>query len=272
MSSIIDCELPKVSNKKKSLLISFGIAVGLMTVFYTIQLFGLANLFNPNEINLAGVFIIGVLASLSSCMAVVGSLVLTLSADFAHEKSKTPLVVFHVSRLLSFFILGGVIGLLGKAFTLSPNANFVLNLILFAVMFINGMVLLDVFKIFRKFSFRMPTKSLEFIDKRLQIKNIFTPALLGMATFFLPCGFTQSMQVYTLTTRDFLFGGITMLTFALGTLPMLSLVSVASVALSTNKHANIFYKTAGFLIIFFGFLNLYGGLVSIGAITPFLTY
>ncbi|MBP6911491.1 sulfite exporter TauE/SafE family protein [Patescibacteria group bacterium] len=49
---------------------------------------------------------------------------------------------------------------------------------------------------------------------------------MGIGTFFLPCGFTQSMQVYTLSTGSFLAGGLTMLSFALGTLPMLLLLSV----------------------------------------------
>lgn len=271
----MNCELPILKTKKQKInefCVSLAIATVLMTVFYAIQQLGIANLFNPNKINLPAVFIIGVMASLSSCMAVVGSLVLTISADFAKEKNRTPLVLFHASRLVSFFILGGVIGLLGKAFTLNPTANFALNLVLFFVMFINGMVLLDVFKSFRKFSFTMPSKALDFIDKRIQIKNVLTPLLLGTATFFLPCGFTQSMQVYSLTTKDFLMGGITMFVFALGTFPMLSLVSAASMTLSNNKYSGIFYKTAGFLIIFFGFLNLYGGLVSVGLLAPVFNF
>lgn len=31
----------------------------------------------------------------------------------------------------------------------------------------------------------------------------FTPLLIGLGTFFLPCGFTQSMQIAALSTGSF---------------------------------------------------------------------
>ena len=55
--------------------------------------------------------------------------------------------------------------------------------------------------------------------------------VLGAATFFLPCGFTQALQLYVLAKGSFTTGALTMLAFALGTLPaLLSLSAVSSFA------------------------------------------
>ena len=51
------------------------------------------------------VFGLGLVASVSTCMAVVGGLVLSMSANFAKEGDKfRPQVLFHLGRLVSFFI------------------------------------------------------------------------------------------------------------------------------------------------------------------------
>ena len=87
------------------------------------------------------------------------------------------------------------------------------------VMLILGLNLLDVFHSTKALQLSMP----KFISRQAlsvsKLNHRFTPLLVGIATFFLPCGFTQSMQVYTLSTGNFLTGGLTMLVFALGTLP-----------------------------------------------------
>jgi uncharacterized protein len=67
------------------------------------------------------IFMIGIVASLSSCMAVVGGMVLSMSATYAKESAKGKLssqVAFHTGRIISFFILGGILGAAGGV--LSP--------------------------------------------------------------------------------------------------------------------------------------------------------
>ena len=96
------------------------------------------------------------------------------------------------------------------------------------VMLILGINLLDVFPWAKRLQPSMP----KFIGKRAhgvaKYNHTLTPLLVGVLTFFLPCGFTQSMQLYTLTTGSFLKGGLTMLSFAIGTLRVLSLISSSS--------------------------------------------
>jgi sulfite exporter TauE/SafE len=110
------------------------------------------------------------------------------------------------------------------------------------------------------------------IGKRVQglkgMNHILTPLLVGIATFFLPCGFTQSMQVYALSTGSFWTGALTMLSFALGTLPVLGLLSFSSLGLHKKAQSGVFFKAAGLIVIFFGVFNLINSLVAFGVIPP----
>jgi Cytochrome C biogenesis protein transmembrane region len=61
---------------------------------------------------------------------------------------------------------------------------------------------------------------------------------LGAATFFLPCGFTQALQLYVLAKGSFAIGALSMFAFSLGTLPaLLSLSAMSSFATgSLQRH------------------------------------
>ena len=206
-------------------------------------------------------------------MAVVGGLVLSMSATFAKEGDKIkPQLMFHGGRIVAFFILGGVIGAIGSAFTLNTSATFILSLVIGIVMLILGINLLDTFHWAKKLQPSMP----KFIAKHAhgisKMNHTLTPLLVGIATFFLPCGFTQSMQLYTLTTGSFLKGGLTMLVFALGTLPILALVSFSSFSIKNSKKAGIFFKSAGLIVILFALFNLINALVVIGVIPPVFNF
>ncbi|MFZ2072537.1 MAG: sulfite exporter TauE/SafE family protein, partial [Minisyncoccia bacterium] len=112
----------------------------LFVVFYVfLQKIGLVNLVATDNISYGTAFVIGIIASLSSCMAVVGGLVLSMSATFAREGDKVrPQILFHIGRIVSFFILGGVIGAIGSAFQLGSIGTFVLGFIIAIVMLILG--------------------------------------------------------------------------------------------------------------------------------------
>jgi sulfite exporter TauE/SafE len=105
-----------------------------------------------------------------------------------------------------------------------------------------------------------------------KFNHTLTPLLVGVATFFLPCGFTQSMQIYTLSTGNFLTGGLTMLWSALGTLPVLALISLSSFSIQNSPKAGVFFKTAGLIVIMFAIFNLINSLVVIGVIPPVFNF
>ena len=257
--------------------IAIPIALAFAVLFVVLQKVGLVNLVTTSKVSFGTAFVIGIIASLSTCMAVVGGLLLSMSATFAKEGDKVkPQVLFHIGRLVSFFILGGVIGTIGSAFQLSGTGSFVLSLIIALVMLILGINLLDVFHWTKRLQPSMP----KFLSKHafgvsqkvILVNHTLTPFLVGIATFFLPCGFTQSMQIYTLSTGSFLTGGLTMLSFALGTLPVLALISFSSFSIQSSSKAGIFFKTAGLIVIMFAIFNLINSLVVIGFIPPVFNF
>ncbi len=274
---VLSLEKQTHSVKWSDFKIAAPIALGFAVLFVTLQKMGIVNLVSGGDVTYGTAFVIGIIASLSTCMAVVGGLVLSMSATFAKEGDKIkPQIMFHTGRIVSFFVLGGVIGAIGSAFTLNTSATFILSLIIGVVMLILGINLLDTFHWAKKLQPSMP----KFITKHVhgqaskltKFNHTFTPLVVGVATFFLPCGFTQSMQLYTLSTGSFLQGGLTMLAFALGTLPVLALISFSSFSIQKSSKAGVFFKTAGLIVIMFALFNLINSLVVIGVVPPVFNF
>jgi copper chaperone CopZ len=189
----------KIDHKKielRELAIGFIIALTFASVFMLIQKLGIINLTSTeSDVTLPFVFMIGIVASLSTCMAVVGGLVLSLSSQYSKGHQFKPLIIFHLSRIIGFSILGGFIGIKGSGFLLTPMTNFIINLILFAVMIIMSVNLLEVLPFAKKLQLRIPKFLGKYSLKVSESNNSLTPILLGVSTFILPCGFTQSMQI-----------------------------------------------------------------------------
>ena len=103
------------------------IAFGFMFLFVLLQKLGIVNLVSTGNVTYGTAFIVGIIASLSTCMAVVGGLLLSMSATFARGGDKIrPQALFHIGRIISFFTLGGAIGALGSAFQLGAVGTFAL--------------------------------------------------------------------------------------------------------------------------------------------------
>lgn len=248
--------------------IALPIALVFIALFIGLQKIGLVNLIQSSNVTYGTAFVVGIIASLSTCMAVVGGLVLSMSANYAMSGDKVhPQVLFHIGRLVSFFVLGGVIGMIGATVAIGATGTAILSALVAVILLILGINLLDVFHATKKLQVTMPS----FISKHLlevkKLNHSLTPALIGAVTFFLPCGFTQSMQFYTLTTGNFLQGALTMFAFALGTLPVLSLLSFSSMSISKAR-SGIFFKTAGLVVIFFALLNIVSALTVANIIPP----
>lgn len=254
--------------------IAIPIALMFVGLFIFLQKIGLVNLINTSTgISYGTAFVIGIIASLSSCMAVVGGLLLSMSATFAKEGEKIkPQLMFHGGRIVSFFVFGGIIGAIGTVFTLNTFATFLLSLIIGLVMVVLGLNLLDIFPWAKKLQPGMPKFLSNNALKVAKINQSLTPLLIGVITFFLPCGFTQSMQIYTLSTGGFVQGSLTMLAFALGTLPVLSLISFSSFSIHKSSKAGIFFKSAGLIVILFALFNIINSLVVIGIIPPIFNF
>jgi len=253
--------------------VAIPIALAFAALFVLLQKVGIVNIVDTSSVSYGTAFVIGIIASLSTCMAVVGGLVLSMSATFAKEGDRVkPQLLFHAGRLVSFFVLGGIIGMIGSAFALNTSATFALSFLIGIVMLILGINLLDISPWAKRLQPSMPRALARRAHNAASLNHTLTPLLVGIATFFLPCGFTQSMQIYTLSTGSFLTGGLTMLAFALGTLPVLALISFSSFSIQGNAKAGVFFKAAGLIVILFALFNLINSLVVIGLIPPVFNF
>lgn len=243
------------------------IGLGFLVLFFLLQKSGVLNLGIGGVTTPATSFIIGLIASVSSCLAVVGGLILSLSAKVAQDEgkktSKKQFVLFHSGRLIGFAILGGVLGLVGKAIGVSFTFSAILGIVASSVMILLGLNLVGVIK---KNKVALPTGIFAYFRKVEH--STLAPILVGVGTFFLPCGFTQSMQVAALSSGSFISGLLIMFSFAFGTLPMLGLLSFSSVSFAQSKHAPLFFKSAGIVVIGLGIFALLAGLAGLGIINP----
>ncbi|MEK7480121.1 MAG: sulfite exporter TauE/SafE family protein [Patescibacteria group bacterium] len=245
------------------------IALAFILGFAALQKAGLTSLVTGSSVNYGTAFGLGLIASVSSCLAIVGGLVLSLSASSAKEGGTwRTQSLFHVGRLAGFFVLGGVIGLIGSSFHIGITANVVLGIIVAAVMFILGVNLLDVFHFTKRLQLTMPAWASRHVVRGSKHDHYLAPVLVGIGTFFLPCGFTQSMQLYALTTGSFMQGAMTMFVFALGTFPVLALLSFGSLNIAHKPWKGIFFKTAGIIVIALALFNLLNALATAGIINP----
>lgn len=241
------------------------IGLAFLIIFFILQKSGILNIGLGGETTPTTSFIIGLIASVSSCLAIVGGLVLSLSAKISQDEisdTKT-FLLFHTGRLVSFALLGGVLGLVGSAIGINFTFTAILGIIASVVMLVLGLNLVGVFA---QNKIALPSGIFNFF-RRVEHKTL-TPLLIGFGTFFLPCGFTQAMQVAALSSGSFLSGFMVMFAFALGTFPVLALLSFGSASFAHGKHAPLFFKSAGIVVIGLGLFSLLSGLAGLGIINP----
>jgi uncharacterized protein len=216
------------------------------------------------------VVLIGLVASVSSCMAVTGGLLVAAASTYnaSHpslggvERLK-PHLYFNSGRIVSYTVFGGVIGAIGSALTLSAKANGVLTIAASVIMIALGLKMLGLFPGLGRLLPSLPRAVSDRIQGLASRPTEGGAFALGAATFFLPCGFTQALQLYVLGKGDVATGALTMLAFSLGTLPaLISLSALSSFAKGVLQRR--FLRIAGAAVIVLGVLNIEYGLVLSG--------
>ncbi|MFH0852612.1 MAG: sulfite exporter TauE/SafE family protein [bacterium] len=261
------------SGEGNNILVSLSIAALFIVGFLIIRNSGLAGLVNVgSKSSLPTFFVFGVLAGVSSCAALVGGLVLSMSKqwfDIYPGQNSTwqklnPHLMFNIGRLLSYGFLGAILGLLGSQLKISLSFTSLLIMAISLLMLFLGLQMLGIQSL-KKFQLGVPKFISRYIADEKNFKGRWMPALMGALTFFLPCGFTITAQGLALLSGNALQGGLIMFFFALGTAPTLLLIGLSSVKFSSRPHlAYQFLKVAGFLILFFALFNINSQLNLLG--------
>jgi uncharacterized protein len=211
--------------------------------------------------------IVGLIAGVSTCMALVGGLVLSLAARHAelHPEATAaqkfrPHLYFNLGRIVGYAIFGGIIGLIGRAVQLSSSWLGLMTLVVGGVMIFLGLKLIEIFPALKNKTISLPS----WIGRLFRQKNNsreYSPwaaVFSGGLTFFLPCGFTQAMQLYAVSTGSFYRGAAVMGLFALGTAPgLIGIGGLSSVF--KGRAGKIFFAAAGIAVIVVGLNNLING-------------
>lgn len=215
---------------------------------------------------------IGLVAGVSTCMAIVGGLILGISARHAelHPEATSwqkfrPHLFFNLGRIGGYALLGGLLGALGGFFRISGTFQALLTLAVGAVMVVLGLKLTGVSPRMKDASLTLPASLAKFLGiNRHQKEYSHKSALItGGLTFFLPCGFTQAMQLAAVGSGSFASGALIMGIFALGTAPaLLSIGGLTSVI--KGMVARRFYSVVGLAVIVFGIFNVNNALALVG--------
>ncbi|MFH1444476.1 MAG: sulfite exporter TauE/SafE family protein [Candidatus Peregrinibacteria bacterium] len=256
----------------------FEIGGALIIIFAIYKLLGAFDLISlapstAGTLTFGSTLLIGIVAGMSSCLAVTGGLLLAMAAKYneIHGGSTPgqrlkPLMQFNIGRLASYFILGGLVGLLGQSITLSTQMTGFMSIVVALVMLYLALTIL---KIIPKGSFPIqpPKAFTHWIANLSENDHPAAPFALGALTFFLPCGFTQSLQLVALASGSFWAGGLTMFIFALGTLPSLIGISYIS-ANARGASSRLFLRFAGTLVLVLSVFNLNNGFTLVGIDVP----
>lgn len=259
--------------------VEFLFALGIVLVLFLFaQAFGLFSISLGSAERLESlpfVLLLGVVAGFSTCMAIVGGMVLAVSARYSemHPEASVrqkfiPDVYFNIGRVVGFALLGALLGWLGSTFQLSSFSVGALTVLVGGVMLLIGFQLLELFPRLSAWKLMLPKGIARALGIRSHTKKEYSHSramALGAATFFLPCGFTQAVQLYVVTAGSPLIGALSMGAFALGTAPgLLGIGGLAAAARGSFRR--FFFKAAGLIVIALGIFNFQNGvtLVKLG--------
>lgn len=264
-NKIIDCinlldystNLKLISEKKNELKrnISFKELMIITTVLVIIsiiinKIFGF-NIFNiiptiNSKMSYAMLLGVGILTSIH-CISMCGAI--NLVASSSNTKNFKKPLLYNLGRLISYTLVGGIVGLIGSVFTLNSNLQGIIIILAATLMFALGLNMMGII------SFRFP---------RFKIYNKNNSSfIIGIFNGLMPCGPLQAMQIYALATGSFLYGALSMFLFCLGTIPLMLFVGMLSNFLNGKKRIFLM-KVSTVLILILSLVMFNRGLLNIG--------
>ncbi|PIY95775.1 MAG: hypothetical protein COY66_05950 [Candidatus Kerfeldbacteria bacterium CG_4_10_14_0_8_um_filter_42_10] len=250
------------------------IALTLIIGFFVLIRSGLSSLVSVNSNSaLITYFLFGILAGLSSCAALVGGLILSMSKQWIEKysdgastmKKMEPHLMFNAGRLASYAVFGGILGALGNTLKISLTWTSLLVIAVSVLMIMLALQMLGI-RSLQRFQISLP----KFITRRVadesKFQGRYMPSVMGALTFLLPCGFTLTAQGLALLSGSFWQGALILFFFALGTTGPLLAIGLSSVKFSQNPNlTQRFLKVAGIVVLVFALYNINAQLNVLGA-------
>ncbi len=224
--------------------------------------------------NIWVVFLIGLIAGISTCGGLLSSFVLGISArneelnpENSLRKKLQPHLIFNLGRVFFFTLFGFLSGMVGQIFAINNSILGIMILFSSIILIILGLQILEIGKLLTSCGINLNFYHKFLLKYKNYLEGKYTSKLslflLGGLTFFLPCGFTQGIQVYSLTLGNPLYSALVLLVFALATIPGLLALATASTFFSARK-SSWFFKLVGIFVIYFGITNLFNSFNLLG--------
>ena len=224
------------------------------------------------------IFVVGLLTSLH-CIAMCGGIVLsqgikrtaaddsaapTYAAPAGLKERLLPSLLYNGGRVVSYTIIGGIVGALGSLLSLSTALKGVMPVIAGAFMLFLGVRMLGIFPWLSRLKVRFPGLGGKKLRSSASGRG---PFVVGLFNGLMPCGPLQTMQVYALGTGSFLAGALSMFLFSLGTVPLLLGFGAISAFLSAKFNRRML-KASGVLVMALGLVMLTRGMSLFGVALP----
>ncbi len=259
-----------------------GILVILIALYVIISRFGGFDLFNSfpqarDGMGYGMLFAVGLLTS-AHCVAMCGGINLSQCVPnrISHDKTPSggravstlkPSILYNSGRVISYTVIGGIVGALGSAVSFSSAGKGFVTLAAGIFMVVMGLNMLNVFPWLRRFNPRMPKIFAAKIDEQ-KSSGGGRPFYVGLLNGLMPCGPLQAMQLYALSTGDPGKGALSMLVFSLGTVPLMFGRGALSSLLTKKYTAKMMTVSAG-LVILLGVVMFSRGMALTGYAMPF---
>jgi len=218
------------------------------------------------------IFVVGLLTSLH-CIAMCGGIVLSqginreaLSGPARFRTRLLPSLLYNGGRVVSYTIIGGLVGALGSLFSLSTTLKGAMPVIAGAFMLFLGVRMLGIIPWLSRLTLRLPGSWGEKLSASASRRG---PFVVGLLNGLMPCGPLQTMQVYALGTGSFFAGALSMFLFSLGTVPLLLGFGAISSLLSAKFNRRML-KASGVLVMVLGLVMLTRGMSLFGISLPAL--
>lgn len=248
--------------KVASTTIALGIGLLLAAAYLIASSSGLFNALPKVDasIGYAMLFVVGLLTSIH-CVAMCGGIALSQSVKNLEPatgiptesrlKQLTPALLYNGGRVLSYTIIGGIVGALGAAFSFSPTVKGIIAGLAGLFMVVLGLKMLGILKSLPKVSNLLP-KGLRKVTASFNsgLRNR-GPFAVGFLNGLMPCGPLQTMQLYALGTGSAITGALSMLIFSVGTVPLMLLFGMTATLLP-RKFVPIMVKASAVLVMFLG--------------------
>lgn len=200
-------------------------------------------------------FLVGVMTSVH-CIAMCGGINLSAVAARARQnprKSETAraALLYNGGRIVSYTITGAVAGALGLVLSLSELGRNLIMIVAGVFMVLMGLNILGYTPWLRKIRMPMP-RALVGLQARMSKSSSF---LVGLFNGLMPCGPLQTMQLYALGTGSVIMGALSMMVFAVGTVPLMFGIGFIAGAL-TGRKSQVIKLASALLVILLGFQML----------------